>query len=61
MEDRSLFALGVAASSIIRFFSIAYGARLLAPLLSRKSFATGLDLFTGSLMLWIACGLLLSL
>lgn len=54
LADRTSFALGVGLSSIVWFYSIAYGARFFAPLLRRKNAAIALDLFTGSIMTWIA-------
>jgi L-lysine exporter family protein LysE/ArgO len=54
LTERSIFALGVAISSVVWFFSIAYGARLFGPMLCRRNFAIALDLFTGCLMSWIA-------
>lgn len=52
--ERAIFAAGAMTASFVWFFSIAYGARLLAPLFARPAAWRVLDLFVGVVMWWIA-------
>jgi L-lysine exporter family protein LysE/ArgO len=58
-DERLVFALGAMAASFVWFFSIAYGARLLAPLFARPVAWRVLDVFVGCVMWWIAISLAL--
>ncbi len=58
-EARVFFALGAMCASFVWFFSIAYGARLLAPLFARPAAWRVLDVFVGCVMWWIAVSLAL--
>jgi L-lysine exporter family protein LysE/ArgO len=51
------FGLGAAASSFAFFFSLGYGARLLAPVFARPRAWVALDLFVGALMWSLALGI----
>ncbi|MGH1415928.1 MAG: LysE/ArgO family amino acid transporter [Pelagimonas sp.] len=57
-EDRLGFGLGAASASFVFFFSLGYGARLLAPVFAKPSAWRVLDLGVGVTMLLIAVGLL---
>ncbi len=54
------FALGATAASFLFFFSLGYGARLLAPLFARPRAWQLLDALVGLTMLSLAAGLALS-
>lgn len=56
-EERTLFALGAATASIVWFFGLGYGARLLAPLFERPAAWRILDVVVGVVMWWIAASL----
>ena len=56
--DRLAFALGATTASFAFFFSLGYGARLLAPVFSRPAAWRLLDLIVGLTMLAIAAKLL---
>ncbi|MDK3018120.1 LysE/ArgO family amino acid transporter [Pseudodonghicola flavimaris] len=58
-EDRFGFALGASAASLVFFFALAYGARLLAPLLARPGAWRLLDAGIGLVMWAIALRLIL--
>jgi L-lysine exporter family protein LysE/ArgO len=58
LSERLLFALGAGTASFVWFFSLAYGANVMNHLFRKRSFAIGLDIFVGCIMLWIAYGLL---
>ncbi|SEK29087.1 L-lysine exporter family protein LysE/ArgO [Roseovarius azorensis] len=58
-EDRLGFATGAVAASFVFFFSLGYGARLLAPLFRRPTSWRMLDAGVGGVMWSIAAGLLL--
>lgn len=58
-EARDLFALGAMAASFTFFFSLGYGARLLAPLFARPAAWRALDALVGTVMWAIAAGLVL--
>jgi L-lysine exporter family protein LysE/ArgO len=51
---RAFFALGAMSASAVWFFSLAYGARLLAPLFARPIAWRVLDVLIGCIMWWIA-------
>jgi L-lysine exporter family protein LysE/ArgO len=55
---RVLFAAGAMVSSFVFFFSLGYGARLLAPLFARPGAWRILDLLVGAVMWAIAGGLI---
>lgn len=58
--DRMLFGLGAATASFAFFFSLGYGARLLAPLFARPAAWRWLDLGVGATMwllaYWLVAG-----
>ncbi|MFW2542052.1 LysE/ArgO family amino acid transporter [Primorskyibacter sp. 2E107] len=58
-HDRLAFALGAMSASFVFFFSLGYGARLLAPLFARPGAWRILDLIIGLTMWAIAAKLLL--
>lgn len=53
-DVRLFFALGAMSASAVWFFSLAYGARLLAPLFARPVAWRVLDVLVGCVMWWIA-------
>lgn len=57
-NDRILFGAGAVTSSFVFFFSLGYGARLLAPIMSRPSSWRVLDVIIGVTMWLIAFGLI---
>jgi L-lysine exporter family protein LysE/ArgO len=57
-EDRWLFAFGAATGSLIWFFSLGFGAKLLSRFVTRPSFWKYLDISIGVVMLAIALMLL---
>lgn len=57
--ERASFALGAMTASFAWFFSLAYGARLLAPVFSRPRAWQVLHLAIGAVMWWIAASLAL--
>lgn len=58
-DVRAFFAIGAMCASFVWFFSIAYGARLLAPLFARPVAWRVLDVIVGCVMWWIAVTLAL--
>lgn len=60
-QDRLSFALGAMTASFVFFFSLGYGARLLAPLFARPVAWRVLDVVVGLVMWSIAATLLLDL
>jgi len=58
--ERTWFALGAMSASFLWFFSLAYGARVLAPLFARPRAWQVLDVGIGIIMWWIAASLALS-
>lgn len=58
-EDRWWFGGGAATASLVFFFTLAYGARLLRPLFARPAAWRVLDLVVGAVMWSIAASLLL--
>ena len=54
---RIYFAIGACTSSFIWFFTIAYGAKLLAPIMQKPSHWRNLDLLIASIMFVIAFNL----
>ncbi|UWQ02940.1 LysE/ArgO family amino acid transporter [Aliiroseovarius crassostreae] len=54
---RILFGLGAVSASFVFFFSLGYGARLLAPIMTRPSSWRVLDIAIGLTMWMIAVGL----
>lgn len=60
-DARWVFGAGVATASVIFFFVLGYGARLLAPVFARPAAWRGLDTVVGLTMLVIASGLVLGL
>lgn len=57
--DRFYFALGATIASLIWFFSLSYGAALLAPLFRKPGTWRILDLLVGCMMFFIALTLVL--
>ena len=53
-DDRLAFTLGAMSASFVFFFSLGYGARLLAPLFARPAAWRVLDVFVGAVMWAIA-------
>ncbi|WP_137700151.1 LysE/ArgO family amino acid transporter [Marimonas lutisalis] len=58
-DDKIAFALGAMAASFTFFFSLGYGARLLAPLFARPTSWRVLDVIVGATMWSIAAKLLI--
>ncbi|MBV0890973.1 LysE/ArgO family amino acid transporter [Paracoccus sp. Z118] len=58
-EDKAAFALGGMSGSVLFFFSLGYGARLLAPLFARPAAWRVLDVAVGAVMWTIAAALIL--
>ncbi len=58
--DRFAFALGACSASVIFFFSLGYGARLLRPVLAKPKSWRILDFLIGVVMWVIAVSLLMS-
>ena len=58
-DDRLSFALGAMTASFVFFFSLGYGARLLAPLFARPVAWRILDILVGAVMWGIAAKLIL--
>lgn len=56
-EDRTGFALGAMAASVLFFFTLAYAGRLLAPVFARPAAWRVLDLGIGAVMLALAARL----
>jgi L-lysine exporter family protein LysE/ArgO len=59
MPERAWFALGAMVASVGWFFSLGYGARLLAPIFARPRAWQALDVAIGIVMWWIATSLVL--
>lgn len=57
-SDRINFGLGAVTASFVFFFSLGYGARLLAPIMRRPSAWRVLDVIIGATMWLIASGLI---
>jgi len=57
-DNRWAFALGATAASLSFFFSLGYGARLLAPLFAKPRAWQVLDLIVGAIMWGVAASLL---
>lgn len=57
-HPKAPFALGAIAASVLFFFSLGYGARLLAPLFAKPASWRILDALVAVLMLGLAAGLL---
>lgn len=55
---RSAFAMGAAAASLFWFFSLAFGAKALAPTFRRPRVARGLNLFVAAVLFTVAAGLM---
>ncbi|CRX39112.1 LysE/ArgO family amino acid transporter [Estrella lausannensis] len=53
-SERAIFLSGACLASVAWFFSLAYGARYLKPLLQKRRWQIGIDLFIGTAMLFIA-------
>jgi L-lysine exporter family protein LysE/ArgO len=60
-DERVAFALGAMTASFAWFFSLGFGARLLAPLFARPVAWRVLDLLIAGIMFWIAATLLIGL
>ncbi len=58
--DKIAFAIGAASASFVFFFSLGYGARLLAPLLKKPRAWQFIEVVIGATMWVIAFGLILS-
>ncbi len=56
-ETRLYFVIGAVVTSFVWFFLIAYGARILAPLMQHPMGARGLDLLVAVMMYIVAAGL----
>jgi len=61
LADKWAFGIGAVSASFVFFFSLGYGARLLAPVMSSPRAWRGLDLLIGATMWFLAAGLLISL
>lgn len=59
--ERPAFALGAMTASLVFFFTLGYGARLLAPVMQHPRAWRMLDLGIGALMWVIAAGLIVGL
>lgn len=59
-DDRWVFAAGAMTASVLWFFSLAYGARLLTPLMSRPVAWRILDVAIGVIILLVALNLALT-
>ena len=59
LAERASFAGGAMLASTAWFFSLAYGARLLAPVFARPQAWRVLDALVGAVMWWIALSLVL--
>ena len=59
-SEKIAFTLGATSSSFVFFFSLGYGARLLAPLMQSAAAWRILDILIGAVMWVLATGLLLS-
>ena len=59
--ERVAYGAGAVVSSFVWFFSLGYGARLLAPLFARPAAWRVLDVIIGLVMSLLAAGLLFSL
>lgn len=57
--DRTGFAVGAISGSVLFFFALGYGARLLAPVFARPAAWRVLDALVGAMMWSIALGLVL--
>ncbi len=55
--QRVWFVAGACTASLVWFFALGYGARLLAPIFERPSAWRVLDIVIGVIMWWIAAGL----
>ena len=60
-DGRTAFGVGAVVASFVFFFSLGYGARLLAPVFAKPSAWRALDAGVGVLMWTIAISLILSL
>jgi L-lysine exporter family protein LysE/ArgO len=58
MDLRVYFVIGAMAASFAWFFSIGYGARLLAPIMQTRTGARTLDLIVTAMMFFIAASLI---
>ena len=58
LETRIVFALGAMTASIIWFYGLGYGARLLRPLFAKPSTWRWLDILIGCIMCIIAISLI---
>ena len=58
--ERMLFAAGAALASFVFFFSLAYGARLLAPRMKNQMTWKILDLMIAVIMFLLALGMLIA-
>jgi L-lysine exporter family protein LysE/ArgO len=61
LEDRPFFAMGAIVASFLWFFSLCYGARVLAPLFRKSITWKVLDFIIGAIMWIIAVSLLIKL
>jgi len=57
--ERVPFVIGASVASIIWFFSLAYGARLIAPLFRKPAAARTFDIIVAGIMFFVAATLLL--
>jgi L-lysine exporter family protein LysE/ArgO len=60
VADKIAFGIGAASASFVFFFSLGYGARLLAPLLKKPRAWQIIEIVIGATMWAIALGLILS-
>ena len=58
-NDRLYFASGACIASLVWFFSIAYGAKLLAPILQKPKYWRFMDILIATIMFLIAFNLLI--
>lgn len=57
LSDRLLFSLGAGIASALWFFSLGFASRLLRPLFQKRGAAATFEFTSGSIMFWIAWGL----
>lgn len=57
LADRAMFTIGAGVSSVVWFFCLGYGAKMLGPLFRKPVFAMGLDVLSGGIMFGIAWNL----
>lgn len=56
--EKMVFAIGAVSASFAFFFTLGFGARLLAPIMQSRNAWRTLDVVIGIMMCWLALGLL---